>query len=130
VEVLPVVTDSAQWVSIVSALFGAWLVASAFVFDLVGATYWNGIVVGAAVVLLAGYSAYRSRVTGTGNAWSSGLAALLGLWAMAAPVVYEAATTTTWSSVASGAAIAVLSGYEAYEARKATGASGAESPGV
>lgn len=123
-------TDHSQWISGISALFGAWVFVSAFVFGMNGAHYWNALVVGAAIAVLAGFSAFRAQETGSGNTWSSGLAALLGLWMIASPFVYGAVTAVWWSSIISGVAVAALSGYEAYEAQSTTTASGTESPGA
>lgn len=102
-----------RWVGGISALFGAWVFASAFVFDMVGAHFWNDVVVGAAIVVLAGYSAVQA----TANTWTSGLAGLLGLWMIATPFVYAGVSTAAmWSGVVSGIVVAVLSGYNAYQA--------------
>ncbi|ADQ66282.1 hypothetical protein C499_09162 [Halogeometricum borinquense DSM 11551] len=120
--------DTSQWFNSISALFGAWLFASAFVFGMGGAQFWNSLIIGAAIALLAGYGAYRTRETGMGNTWTSGLAGLLGVWMIAAPFVYGAATTVMASSVISGLVVAVLSGYEAYEARMEARAATTEGP--
>lgn len=107
-----------RWIGGISALFGAWVFVSAFVFGMAGAHFWNDIVVGAAIFVLAGYSAGRA----TANAWSSGLAALLGLWMIVTPFVYAGVgTAATWSGVISGIVVAVLSGYNAYRANESTG---------
>ena len=120
-------TDHSEWISGISALFGAWVFLSAVVFRMAGAQFWNTLVVGGAIAALAGFSASHARKTGSGNRWSSGLAALLGLWTVASPFVYGAVTAAWWSSVVSGSVVAALSGYEAYEAQ-ATTASGVERP--
>lgn len=116
-------SETHRWIGGVSALFGAWVFVSAFVFDMVGAHFWNDLVVGAAIVVLAGYSASQASTSETGNAWASTLAGLLGLWLIATPFVYGAAGAVLWSGVVSGVVVAVLSGYNAYAASDAAGAS-------
>jgi hypothetical protein len=123
-------SETHRWIGGISALFGAWLFVSAFVFDMSGAHFWNDLVVGAAIVVLAGYSATQADAMSPGNSWTSGLAALLGLWMIATPFVYGAATYAMWSSVVSGVAVAILSGYNAYEAADTGSASITGSTGV
>lgn len=113
-------TEVTRIASGVSALFGAWVLVSAFVLEMSVTHYWNAIVVGAAVVLLGGYAALRAMEMDTTKMWTSVLAGLLGLWLIASPFVYEATDTVLWSAVISGIAIAALSGYSAYAARRVT----------
>ncbi|MFB6109085.1 MAG: hypothetical protein ABEJ82_09665 [Haloplanus sp.] len=119
-----------RWIGSVSALVGAWVFVSAFVLDMAGAHFWNDVVVGAAIFVLAGYSAVRASGSETGNVWASGLAGLLGLWTIATPFVYGAGSTSMWSGVVSGVVVAVLSGYNAYAASNAAEASTAGTTGA
>lgn len=48
-----------KWVSAVVALVGLWVLASPFVYEATRTALWNDVVVGAAIVLLAGYNYYR-----------------------------------------------------------------------
>ncbi|MFB6171886.1 MAG: SPW repeat protein [Haloarculaceae archaeon] len=123
-------SETHRWIGGISALFGAWVFVSAFVFGMAGAHYWNDLIVGAAIFILAGYSATQASTSTTGNAWASGLAALLGLWTIATPFVYGAATASMWSGVVSGIVVAVLSGYNAYAAWESTGSSTATTTGA
>ncbi|MFB6189539.1 MAG: SPW repeat protein [Halapricum sp.] len=109
-------SETHRWIGGISALFGAWVFVSAFVFGMAGAHFWNDLIVGAAIFVLAGYSATQADASETANSWTSGLAALLGLWVIATPFVYGAASAALWSSVISGIVVAVLSGYNMYEA--------------
>lgn len=123
-------SETHRWLGAISALFGAWVFVSVFVFGTSGAHFWNDLVVGAAIVVLAGYSAMQATASETANPWASALAGLLGLWTIAAPFVYGATGMAMWSSVVSGIVVAVLSGYNAYEAREAAGASTSGTPGT
>lgn len=46
--------------------------------------------------------------------WLSGLAALIGLWILASPFVYESTRAGEWNNIAVGAAILLLAGYNFY----------------
>lgn len=122
-------SETHRWIGRFSALVGAWVFVSAFAFDMVGAHFWNDLVVGAAIFVFAGYSTIQAGTSETGAAWASGLAGLLGLWMIATPFVYGAAASM-WSSVVSGIVVAVLSGYNAYEASETVGTSTAETTGA
>lgn len=110
-----------RWLSGVVSLVGLWLAASAFVYETTTAALWNNAVVGAAIFLLAGYGFYRLARDRRPDVGSTGLAALLGLWAVIAPFLLSyPSDALVWSTVASGVAVAVLSGYNAYESRRST----------
>lgn len=108
-----------RWLSAVVAVIGLWLAASPFVYDTSRVALWNNAVVGGAVVLLAGYTFYRLWKEYRPDVGSTSLAALLGLWAAASPFLLSFGSDgMVWSTMASGIAIAVLSGYSAYESRR------------
>lgn len=110
--------DTARWLAGASLLVGAWILVSAFVLEMPDSHYWNNIVVGAAIVVLAGYTAFRA-MEGSVKGWAAGLAGLLGLWMVATPFVYETVgDTILWSDVLSGAVVAILGGYVAYRASR------------
>lgn len=110
-------SETHRWISGLALLVGAWVFVSAFVLQIGGGHYWNNIVVGAAIVLLSGFSATQAGESATPNVWASGLSGLLGLWMIATPFVYGAATSVVlWSGVLSGIAVAVLEGYNTYAA--------------
>ena len=100
-----------KWPIGIAALFGAWLFVSAFVLTVPVGDYWNNIVVGAAIAILAAYSGY----TRGGSRAASALAALLGLWAIVTPFVYAGGSPTLlYSDVITGIVVAVLAGYDTY----------------
>ncbi|WP_254768390.1 SPW repeat domain-containing protein [Salinilacihabitans rarus] len=50
--------------------------------------------------------------------WVSALAALLGLWLVASPFVFEATETAVWNDTMTGTAIFLLAGYNFYRLSK------------
>lgn len=112
--------DYGGYVSALVALLGGWLVLSAFLFggDISAANFWNNVIVGAAIGVIAGYNAFKTDDYETINTGAASLVALLGLWMVVAPFVFEVvASTLFWSDVVTGALVAVLAGYNAYQAR-------------
>ena len=111
--------DTLKWLSGIVALVGAWIAASPFVYGAGAAALWNNVAVGVAILLLAGYNFYRVTDGLAPNVGGSSLVALLGVWSVVAPMLLPfASEPLAWSTMASGAAIAVLSGYHAYETRR------------
>lgn len=111
--------DALKWLSGIVALVGSWIAASAFVYGAGAAALWNNVAVGMAILLLAGYNFYRTTGGLAPNVGGSSLVALLGVWSVIAPMLLPfASEPLAWSTMASGAAIAVLSGYNAYETRR------------
>lgn len=114
-------SETHRWLGGIDLVVGAWVFVSAFAFAMVGASFWNNVVVGAAIFVLSGYSAYEASESEPGNMWTSGLSGLLGLWMIVAPFVYGSAGIALWSDVLSGIVVAVLAGYNAYEASESAG---------
>lgn len=54
------------------------------------------------------------RTVSTTTKWLAGLNALLGLWLIAAPFVFDVPTAAMWNAVIVGGLIAVLGGYNYY----------------
>jgi len=117
-----------KWLSGFVSLVGAWVFASAFVYpELSLANYWNNIIIGLGIFLIAGYNYYRMTNGHTVSVGSSAFVALMGLWMILVPFVLTGVGTAFWSDVVSGAIVAVGAGYNAYagsstEAGTATGA--------
>ena len=103
-------TRRIKWPIGIAALFGAWMFVSAFALGMPSGRFWNDVVVGAVIAIVAAYSAYTSR----GSRSASGLATLLGLWAIVTPFVYAGGTTMLYSDVITGIVVAVLAGYDTY----------------
>lgn len=114
-----VTPSTLRWVSGVVAVVGLWIAASAFVYDPTRTALWNNVATGGAILLLAGHGAYRVLRGSRPDVESTGLAALLGLWAVVSPLLLGyGSDALVWSTMASGVAVAVLSGYTAYESRR------------
>lgn len=110
--------DMSGYISAAVALVGAWIVISAFVYSPPAANFWNDIIVGAAIGIIAGYNAVKSDDIEGINTGAASLVALLGLWMVVAPFIFETVTEGAfWSDIVSGAIVAALAGYNAYRAR-------------
>lgn len=117
----PARADSAalMWVSGVVSLVGLWIAVSPFLYETAQMSKWNNAVTGGAICLLAGYGFYRMSTGGWPDVGTTSLASLLGLWAVAAPLLLAYGNDAlVWSTIASGIAVAILSGYSAYESRR------------
>lgn len=113
-------TRSMRMLSGVAILLGAWLVASPLVFEATDMALWNNIIVGLAIVILAGFNYFRMTSERMGNVGVSTLVALLGIWALLVPFVIDMGSEgLLWGTAIAGLIIAILSGYNAYSNRKA-----------
>ena len=91
---------------------------SAFLYSPPAANFWNDIIVGAAIGIIAGYNALKTDDLEGINTGAASLVALLGLWMVIAPFIFEVLTDAAfWSDIVTGALVAVLAGYNAYRAR-------------
>ncbi|WP_290813951.1 SPW repeat protein [Halovivax sp.] len=108
---------TAAFVSGIVAVIGAWVALSPFVYGEGGATLWNNAVVGATVLVVAGYNVYRQYNDVPLSPGAAGLATLLGLWLIVAAAALGMVTGAFWSTLVSGLLIAALAGYNTYEAR-------------
>ena len=110
-----------------TVLLGAWILASAFVYELADSHFWNNVIVGAAIAALGAYALYRAAARDD-RRYALGLAAVLGLWMIAAPFVLGAETEAGpfWSDIVSGLLVAAMAGYEAYRSRERTTATRTE----
>jgi peptidoglycan/LPS O-acetylase OafA/YrhL len=110
---------STGYISAAVALIGAWIVISAFVYSPPAANFWNDVLVGAAIGIIAGYNAFRADDVEGINTGAASLVALLGLWMVIAPFIFEVFSDGAfWSDVVSGLLVAALAGYNAYQSRE------------
>jgi thiol:disulfide interchange protein len=117
--------ERGKWISGVIALLGLWMLAEALLFDIVPGQFWNDIIVGALLLAVGGYNYYRRSDEEIGSVGAAAVAALVGLWLIAAPFVFGAeggATETTnalafWNDIVVGLLALGLGAYSAYEAR-------------
>ena len=113
-------TDTMKWVSAIVALAGLGLVAYPFMFEATGAAFWNDIIVGTAIFLLAGYNFVRLRRNQLASVGGASLTMLLGLWALVSPAVMEMGSVELAATTAGGGLVtAILSAYSAYANRRA-----------
>ncbi|SIR80839.1 SPW repeat-containing protein [Haladaptatus litoreus] len=112
-------TSNLKWLSGFVSLVGAWIFISSFIYPAMSITsYWNNIIIGAAIFLVAGYNYYRMTKGLTASIGSSSFVALLGLWMILVPFVMTVGAAF-WSDIISGAIVAVIAGYNAYAGREA-----------
>jgi hypothetical protein len=110
--------DTSGYISAATAVIGAWIVISAFVYSPPAANFWNDIIIGAAIGIIAGYNALKTDDVEGINTGAASLVALLGLWMVIAPFVFETVFEGAfWSDVVSGAIVAILAGYNVYQSR-------------
>lgn len=104
----------------IAVIVGAWLVASPFVLEATETAMWNNVIVGLAIIILAGFNYYRMMSDRLGNVGVSSLVALLGLWALLVPFLLEMGSDELlWGTAIAGIIVAIISGYNAYNNRRA-----------
>lgn len=102
---------TARSASGINILLGCWLIASPWTFGYTidAGGFWNSIVAGALIALLAAarFSSPRSPI---GSSW---LNLLLGLWMIASPWIYGYAANgeAMWNSIVVGAVVAALAAW-------------------
>ena len=118
--------ESGKWISALIGLLGLWMIVQAFWLDIVPAQFWNDVIVGILLLAVGGYNYYRRSNERVGSVAAASVAALLGLWLIAAPFMLGAdvgMTETTndlafWNDIVVGLLALVLGAYSAYEARE------------
>lgn len=95
--------EAMKWVSGLTALVGALIAVAPFVLGGSAAITWNNVIVGAAIVLIAGYNAYRLH---EGRRMVVGAMAFVGVlyvWTVVAPFTIETgAELLLWTNVVAG----------------------------
>ena len=117
--------ERGKWLSALIALLGGWMIVQALLVDLIASQFWNDILVGALLLAVGAYNYYRRADEEFGSIAAATLAALLGLWLIAAPFMFGAdggATETVndlgfWNDILVGLAVTSLGAYSAYKAR-------------
>ena len=118
-------TERGKWLSALIGLLGAWMILQVFLFDMVLSQFWNDIIVGALLLGVGGYNYFRRGNEEIGSVGAAAIAALLGLWLIAAPFLLGAEggfTETTnpltfWNDLVVGLIALGLGAYSAYAAR-------------
>jgi hypothetical protein len=110
--------ELAKWVSGFASLVGLWIAVSPFLYAATATAFWNDLLVGVAIFVIAGYNYYRVTSGHVSSINSASLVALLGVWTLLAPFVLEMGSTELfWSNLVGGALVALLAGYNAYANR-------------
>ncbi|ELY63226.1 SPW repeat domain-containing protein [Natrinema versiforme] len=102
-----------------NSVLGYWLLVAPFVLGTSAAGRWNDIVVGAMVILVAGYNYTRAVSRRPISATGAGLVAVLGLWLVVAPFALGLKGVALWNDVVSGTLVASFGSYNAYVAGSA-----------
>jgi hypothetical protein len=117
--------ERGKWLSGIIALLGAWIVLQSFLFDMVASQFWNDIIVGALLLGVGGYNYSRRGKDKIGSVGAAAIAALLGLWLIAAPFMFgwDAGATEAvnplvfWNDIVVGLITLGLGAFSAYAAR-------------
>lgn len=112
-------TDMAGWLSGLAVLLGAWIAISPFAISSSSTGMWNNVLVGLVILLIAGYN--YARVSGGRSSIVGGMAivALLGVWTVAAPFVFEIGSDTLlWSNGIAVLIALLVAGFVANDARQ------------
>lgn len=103
-----------------TVLLGAWLVISPFAFEATDMAMWNNLIVGLAIIVLAGFNFYRLNESRLANTGVASLVALLGLWALVIPFVIDmGAQALLWGTAIAGLIVAIVAAFNAYTNRQA-----------
>lgn len=100
------------------AVLGLWVALSVFVYDVAATTFWNNLLVGAVVLVAAGYNYYRQYNDVPTSMGVAALVTVLGIWLVVAAGLGMSAGAF-WSTLVTGLLIVGLAGYTTYEAREA-----------
>ena len=113
------------WLSVALGLLGIWSIVGAVVLEVGAAEFWNAVLVGATLLAIGAYNAYRRRTAELGSAGLAVFAAILGLWLVASPFVVgpgEGALAATsevgaWNDLVVGVLAVAIGGYSAAKTR-------------
>jgi hypothetical protein len=117
-------SESSKWLSALIALVGIWMIAEAFLFELAGAQLWNDLAIGLLLLAVGGYNYYRQSNEQFGSVNAAAVAAVIGLWLIAAPFVFSGGAggstgvaVGVWNDLVAGLVTFVLGAYSAYKIR-------------
>ena len=124
-DVNPNPYERGKWLSGLIALFGTWMIVQSFLFDMVASQFWNDIIVGALLLGVGGYNYSLRGKDKVGSVGAAAIAALLGLWLIAAPFMFGWDTGATeavnplalWNDIAVGLITLAIGAFSAYAAR-------------
>jgi hypothetical protein len=101
--------DTIKTIGWINILAGIWLILSPVMFSSIGANVsalWNNIIVGVAILLLAGFGVTSARTT-----WSRSINAILGAWMFLSPFFFGFSNQpgALWNNLILGAIVFVAS---------------------
>lgn len=97
------VAEPMKWVSGLAALVGAWIAVSPFVLEGSATATWNNVIVGVAILLIAGYNSYRLENGRRMIVGAMAFVAVLCAWTVVAPFAFDTgAELLVWSNVVAG----------------------------
>lgn len=103
-----------QWTTALNGVLGFWLLVAPFVAESLAIDHWNDLLVGGAIMILAGYNYYSERTQGTASQRVAGITGVLGGWLIVAPFAYGISGVALWNNVSVGVLIAAFAGYNVY----------------
>lgn len=98
-----------------AALLGLWVVVSAFLWSVPGGYRWSVVVVGLAITVLSGYTAYLTHSGGQVRRSVAYLAGLGGLYVIMSPYAFGVSEPNLLlNNFVAGGLIGILTGYSGY----------------
>ena len=121
----PNVDERGKGLSAIIALLGVWMLLEAVLLDVAATQFWNDVLVGVLLLAVGGYNYTRQADEETGSVAVASVAALLGLWLLAAPFVLGTGVGLTetlndfafWNDIVVGLLALVVGAYSAYQIR-------------
>lgn len=117
--------ERGKWISALLALLGLWMIAQAIALDLTASQLWNDVAAGVLLLAIGAYNYSRRSDERLASTAAAIIAALVGLWLIAAPFVLGTGTGVTetvndagfWNDILLGLLALGLGAYSAYKAR-------------
>jgi hypothetical protein len=100
-----------RFASGLNVLLGIWLIIAPFIFAATPAAFWNSLLVGIFVLILASTRMSRPAADTRALSWTN---AVVGIWLIIAPFVLDyVALADFWNSIACGALLLILASWSA-----------------
>lgn len=100
---------TSRWLSGVNLLLGVWLVLAPFILGITSRNaYWNEIVIGIVILVLALY-----RMSAPSATWTGWVSLIAGLWLIASPYMFNPVESSAYTNAVISGIIAVVLGLGA-----------------
>ena len=117
--------EQGKWISALLGLLGLWLIVQAVALDLAASQLWNDVAAGILLLAIGAYNYSRRSDERLASTAAAMIAALVGLWLIAAPFVLGTGSglveTTNdaafWNDILLGLLALGLGALSAYKAR-------------